>query len=147
MKVGQWFVTATQADTHSRTCQKKVDIVDVRGIQGGSINLVIKNQHTCSSLPKDVCVHGCASKKIKKGFTFWSEPGFTGLWVDRSMLGGRQTLSIARHSSGKATAISLSQACPLIIQQRFTVWREAIFINWYLNCIHWSQICSNHRDG
>lgn len=33
--------------THLRTRQKKVDIVDVRRIQRGSINLVIKNQHAC----------------------------------------------------------------------------------------------------
>lgn len=40
-----------------------------------------------------VCVH---LKKKKKRFTSRSKRGFTGLWVDRSMLGGRHTLSRVR---------------------------------------------------
>lgn len=42
-----------------------------------------------------VCVHGLGCL-CEMRFTFWTERGFTGVWVDRSMLSGRHTLSRAR---------------------------------------------------
>ncbi len=45
-------------------------------------------------LTVSVCV--CVCVHLEMRFTFWSERGFTGLWVDRSMLSGRHTLSRAR---------------------------------------------------
>lgn len=50
-------------------------------------------------VPVCVCVwldSLCVCVCLEMRFTFWSERGFTGLWVDRSMLSGRHTLSRAR---------------------------------------------------
>lgn len=49
---------------------------------------------------------------LEMRFTFWSERGFTGPWVDRSMLSGRHTLSRARIALERPQQSVLAQPVP-----------------------------------
>lgn len=54
----------------------------------------------------------CVCVCLEMRFTFWSQRGFTGLWVDRSMLSGRHTLSRARIALERPQQSVLAEPVP-----------------------------------
>lgn len=65
------------------------DFGEAASILSSKINMLVSLFLWC------VGAHVCVCVCLEMRFTFWSERGFTGPWVDRSMLSGRHTLSRA----------------------------------------------------
>lgn len=67
---------------------------------------------TSSCHQKSTCLLAVMRVCLETGFTFWSERGFTGLRVDRSMLSGRHTLSTARKALQRPQQSVLAEPVP-----------------------------------